>query len=386
MITRATIVLALLIPAALAAQPAIWFTNPHPGEPVFGTVDLAVEVEPADDVLRVEFFVDGEKAGEIGRAPFRIAVDLGEENREHHFEARCHSRSGEVGTTTLVTPSLRVDEKIEATLQQLYVTVLADEGRVLDLTRDDFEITDQGLRQEIVTFERGDVPLAAAVLIDSSASMRRRGLRFALRGAGVFSRNLRTKDELSIQLFADQLLYSSPFSGDRIVATAGLADVRAGGGTALVDHLYVALRQLEERQGRRVVVLLSDGIDSHSTLRMADVNWAARRSRAMIYWLRVGLADMAKSRFSAWKDSDIYRDEHRLLEEAVAGSGGRVVRLESIEEAEPAVAEVLAELRDQYVLGYYPSNAANDGRWRRVNVRVRPAKLTVRARGGYVDY
>jgi Ca-activated chloride channel family protein len=258
---------------------------------------------------------------------------------------------------------------------------------VLDLARGEFVVDDDGERQELLTFARGDVPLTAAVLVDASASMEGRRLRVAVRGAGAFLQGLTPADQASILLFSDRLLHATPFSSDPAILTSGLAGVRAGGGTALNDHLYLALKRLEQQKGRRVLLLLSDGIDSHSALTSSEVRWLAQRSRALIYLIRRGGPPAPhQSRFSSWKGPRRYQDEHRLLTRAVRDSGGRIVTLTDIEETEQAVRGILQELREQYVLGYHPSTARNDGRWREVQVQVRRSGLRVRTRGGYIDY
>lgn len=375
------------VPLHGAQDVDVLIVQPPPGQPLFGVVDFEVEVYPPDQVSRVEFFLDGEKIGELTEPPFRLTPDLGEDNREHRFEARAFTRDGAVSEALLVSPAIRVDEEIEAELQQLYATVTNGERRVLDLEQDDFAIIDNGSRQEIVTFARGDVRLTASLLIDSSASMRGDRLISALRGASAFIAGLKDIDQASILLFSDRPLYTTPFSNDLSELTAGLERVRAEGGTALNDHLYVALKRLEAEQGRRVVIVLSDGIDSHSALRMNQVTWLARRSRALIYWIRTDPRnDAEKSRFSAWKDADEYHEEYRQLASVVLESGGRIVSLERLDDADDAFNEILNELREQYVLGYYPNNTRHDGSWHQVFIRLRGNQLRVRAQRGYVDY
>ncbi len=347
---------------------------------------MVAEVSSVAEVARVDFFVDGELVGSLEAPPFTVRVDVGEENRSHHLRVQAIDQSGQVSEAWFDSPAIRVDDRVEARLQQLYVTVLKGERRVLDLGDSDFEIADNGAPQDKVTFSRGEVPLAAVVLVDASASMKGRRLLFSLRGAASFAERLRSDDETSIQLFSDRLLFSSPFSKDSRASTAGLATVQASGGTALNDHLYRAIKQLESRQGRRVVIILSDGVDSHSTLRIEEVSWLARRSRAMLYWVRIDPTDGTEYRFSAWKNPDQYRRDYQGLGELVSETGGRIVTLDRIEEAEEAVGEILSELREQYVIGYYPSTPYRSGSWHRVDVRVRRPGVRVRVRNGYIDY
>ncbi len=363
-------------------------TSPSPGLPLFGEVEIEADVYPPENVARVEFLVDGESIGEVDTEPFRIQTNLGQDNREHRFEVKAYSPSGQMVDALLISPSIRVDGEVVAELQQLYVTVSAGgTQRILDLLEDDFAIIDNGDRQEAVTFARGDVRLTAAILIDSSVSMRGERLRYALRGATAFIGGIRPIDDASILLFSDRLLHATPFSNDTGMLTAGFGGLEAAGGTALNDHLYLALKQLEHQQGRRVIVLLSDGIDSHSALEMADITWLARRSRALIYWLRTGpRSEARKSRSSAWKSPADYLSEYDQLTRTVLETGGRIVTLGRMQDAETAFREILKELREQYVLGYYPTVSRGDGTWHRVTVRVRRSGLQVRTRGGYVDY
>jgi Ca-activated chloride channel family protein len=382
----AALVLVSLQPARAADEIFVLITRPMVNQPVFGEIEVEAEVSPDGAEAQVEFWLDGGLVGVVAEPPYALSVDVGEENREHEIRARAVSSGGLAAEAVLVTPAIPIDDVVQAELQQLYVTVLGPEGRELGLGEDDFEVRDNGDAQQLVTFTAGHVPLAAALLIDASASMRGRRLGFALRGATAFASGVEPEDEVSIQLFADKLIFQSPYSTEVEVSTAGLSGVEAEGGTALNDYLYRALRQLESRQGRRVVVLLSDGIDSHSVLRIEDVTWFARRSRAMIYWVRTGLWDSDRHRFSAWKDNDRYRREYEQLQETVEQSGGRIITLDSIEQASSAMREILQELREQYVLGYYPSVSRNDGSWHRVNVKVKGSGYAIRARDGYVDY
>ena len=212
-------------------------------------------------------------------------------------------------------------------------------------------------------------------------------LRSALRGAETFLRAMRPGDVSSVVLFSDRWLQATPFSGDAESLMGSLRGVRAAGGTALNDTLYLALKKLEAEQGRRVIILLSDGIDSHSALRMPEVTWLAQRSRALIYWIRTDpRSDQEISLSSAWKDPETYRAERRELTSTVLESGGRVVELTNLKEAENAFTEILAELREQYALGYYPSQNKGDNSWHRITVRTRRPELMVRTKNGYIDY
>ncbi len=377
-------VLALSTPAAHAAV-EVSILQPEFGQAVFGAVDVVAEVTSEQPVRQVEVFIDGEFRGRLDQPPYRWTLEVGEANDRHRFEVVAEDTAGEQGRDVVITSTIRIDQEIEVELQQLYVTVTRDGASARDLRREDFSIVDDGVRQELVTFERGDVPLAALLLVDASDSMRGERLRVALAGARSFIDAMARLDQAALLLFADHVLHATPFTGFPQVLASGLAGVAAGGGTALADHLYAGFKLLEARQGRRVVILLSDGVDTTSVLEMADVLWAARRSQALVYWLRLPLAQRAGAFSSSWRDARGHREELERLEELVRQSGGRIVVLEGVGDTAEAFGEILRELRGQYVLGYYPEPRRNDGGWRKVRVRV-GAGLDVRAREGYVDY
>lgn len=390
---RRALATALAVAAALAAAPPaaaidVFLTSPRPQMGVFGEVTIEADVLSATQVVEVVFRVDGEVVGRRTEPPWRVTVDVGQANVPHTFEATARDAAGDTATGRVVTRTIAVDEAVDLELQQLYVTVTRSGERVLDLPRQAFTVLDEGERQELVTFEGGDVPLVAALLVDTSLSMRGARIRAALEGARAFVSGMRPLDEASLMLFSDRPMHVTPFTSDAAEIARGLGEVEADGGTAVNDHLYAALKRLDRQQGRRVVVLLSDGIDVESVLSIEDVLWKARRSQALVYWIRLrdGESGNVISRTTAWRDMAGQERERAGLARLVQESGGRIVDLARIEEAPAAFREVLAELREQYVLGYYPSANLNDGRWHRVQVQAQGFGLSVRAREGYVDF
>ena len=158
--------------APVWAEPIeVWIEKPRSTKFVFGEVNFEALVKSAAAVAAVEFFLDDQKVAEFVNPPYRLLVDVGFDNVEHHFRVVARDVEGESASSVMVTSALQVDEIVEVELQQLYVTVTEGGQRVLDLDRDDFRITDEGKHQELVTFERGDVPITASLILDSSLSM-----------------------------------------------------------------------------------------------------------------------------------------------------------------------------------------------------------------------
>ena len=390
---RAGLALVLMFVVALLSVPVwaevnVWIDKPDGTEAVFGVVEVEVAVASDQPDIQIEFFLDGKALGIVAEAPYRAKLDVGHENVEHEFHVVARTASGETAEATIVTPSLRVDDTLEVELQQLYITATRNGARVLDLDRGDFRILDDGDKQEIVTFERGDIPLTAILLLDCSGSMEGERLEAALEGARLFLEGMQNLDEAMIMLFSDRLLRSTDFTSDKEVLTSALEEVSTVGGTAINDHLFMALKRLDSRQGRRVVVLFSDGADVHSVLPMEEVLHKARISQALIYWIHLQKPGETKaaSFSSSWRNVEGNEHEYKLLRNTVKEGGGRSEMLEEASQLGDAFAGILAELREQYVVGYYPSKRKNDGKWHAVKVRLNDPDVRVRTRDGYIDY
>lgn len=363
---------------------AAWFLSPPALEPALGRVVLEVEV-PHAEVLEVRFMVDGREVGAVDSRPYRLPVDLGEEFGPHEFVAVVVGPRGELTRVRHKTPGLRVDDAVDLGLRQLYVALEGAAAGGPPLRREELTVLDDGATQEIVTFEGGDAALAVAVLVDASDSMSGDALRSAVGGARALLDGMHELDEASLVLFADGVLFRGHHERVDEEMEQILATVSAAGGTALNDTLYVALRQLEARQGRRVIVLLSDGLDIHSALNIDQVEWAMRRSGSVVYWIELRTARSDDRVRSPWRTDEQHDVERSGLRRLVADSGGRVVPIEGIEGAAEAFGSILGELRSQVVLGYYPLRDLDDGAWHTVSVRVARPGITARTRRGYID-
>ncbi len=353
------------------------------GEAVFGEVEVGADIYPPEaDISRVEFYLDSRVVGVLDRPPYRLAIDAGQENVEHQFQVVVYDTAGTTATSSVWTPRIETDDEITLDLQQLYVTVERFDERVLDLSREDFAVMDNSARQQLVTFERGDVPFTAVLLVDASTSMKGRRLRIALEGAEAFVRGMRELDQAKLMLFSDRVIHETPFTTFASVLTVGLAGVEAEGGTALNDHLYLAMKRLQTRQGRRVMVVLSDGIDVESVMSMAQVRWSASQLQPVVYWIRL---EERPRHQSMWRGPDEHEHEHEQFHEMALESGGRIETIHRIEDVGQAFRSILEDLRNQYVLGYYPPKTASKDAWHKILVRVPDPTLTVRARGSYLE-
>lgn len=376
--------LAVSRPAAAAVQ--VKLLAPAPQQPVFGQVVIEAEVKGSEPIVRVEFLIDGKPVGVVRHPPYRVVVDAGEDNREREFRAVAYGASGGSAADRVVTLAVRIDDQMSVRLQQLFVTVMQRGARTLALDPADFRILDNGLEQKIVTFDKGELPITAVLLLDSSESMRGELLAAAEGGARAFIGGMRPLDQAMLALFSDQLLRVTEFTADHGALEQALSGVEARGGTAVNDFLYMSLKLLEGRQGRRVVVLLSDGSDVNSVLSMGEVLRKARSSQSLIYWIQLEGGAKHKSYTSSWRGHVENDKDYRDLERAVEESGGRIQRVDRTQDIEPVFRGIMQELREQFSIGYYPSNLKNDGAWHTIKVSVAQPGCKVRTANGYVDF
>lgn len=388
---RFLLLLALLAaPRSAAAAPVVSLVQPPPGEVVFGQIEIRADVFPGGaPIRRVELYFDRLRVGVKEAPPYRFTVDAGQDNVEHHIEIVATDAAGATGTASLTTPLLRADMEIDVRLQQLFVNLESGGGPVAGLSREDFTILDDGVPQSIVTFEHGDVPFTAVLLLDASTSMQKGKLDTAIDGVRAFVHAMNRLDEAKLFLFSDHTLLETPFTSVPSILTLGLSDVQAQGGTALNDALFLGLKRLDDRLGRKVIVLLSDGIDVESVMPMEAVRKVARRSQASLYWLRLHRDGEEENGplqafYTAWRDAEGHRKEMDELRAAVLESGGRIDTLKSVEDVPAALTRIIRELRDQYVLGYSPTVHRGAGTWHKIELKVRGAGR-VRVQEGYLE-
>jgi VWFA-related protein len=260
----------------------------------------------------------------------------------------------------------------------------AERQYVADLTRDDFLILENNKPQPLTFFARSDVPLAVALLIDSSASMMT-ALRTAQDAAIGFVRELGPKDVAMIVDFDSKVKIFQSFTDDHTLLDDAIRKTAAGGSTSLYTAVYIALTELARLKigdesvtaRRRAIVLLSDGDDTASLVNFDDVVDLAERSNIVVY--SIGL----RSNFPLFRNSNrnAVSGEFALRRFAMQ-TGGRVVYPTTDRELEAAYSDIRSELANQYVLAY-ESPPGIPRIWRTISVRVNRPGVIARTRPGY---
>ena len=275
--------------------------------------------------------------------------------------------------------TLRVNVK----LVNVYTTVLDTQGApVGSLTKDNFTIAEDGYPQQIAHFEReSDLPLSIVLGIDTSLSTRK-DLRLELESARRFIHTiLRPRDRVMIMAFDTEVREVVRFTSDLKTIDRGLDAIKAGGATALYDAVLLASDALQDRQGRKVLVVVTDGGDTISSTSYQQALREAIQSEALVY----SVIDVP---IAANAGRDI-GGEHALIQLS-HDTGGRYFYAANGSDLDTVFKKIDEELRTQYLLAYYPNRRIADSDFRRISVEVKPPKdddhpgpLTVRARTGY---
>jgi VWFA-related protein len=262
-----------------------------------------------------------------------------------------------------------------ARIVPIFATVVDATGRLVPgLQREDFTILDNGRPQEVTFFLNETTPFTAVVMLDYSASMTA-NLDLLKAAAEQFVLRLLPDDRAQVGAFSDKIQLSGTFTGDRDDLVLALGDLQFGNPTRLYDAIDQSIAELATVEGRKVVVVFTDGDDTASRVGMNDVLERAREHEVMIY--SIGLeAEFFNGRTRVRSRPD--RGLRRLSDE----TGGGYFELRRTDDLAPTFTRVAQELHSQYTLGFTP--AMLDGREHRLEVRTREAGATVRARRSYI--
>lgn len=271
---------------------------------------------------------------------------------------------------------------VKVNLVRLLVSVRDRSGALrTNLNKQDFQVLDSGVPQEIAVFERNtSLPLSVAILIDTSGSTQidlhyevDSVLKFipALLNAG------NPDDAFALISFNWQANLESDFSRNARRAEHALHSLHGDGGTSLYDAIYAASDLLSGREGRHVMVVVTDGGDTTSYKHYGDALAAAQRSDAVLYPVVVIPIESDAGRNTG--------GEHALATLA-ASTGGRIFNPDGFDQLDQAFAEILQELRTQYLIGFYPHGVREQPRlFHPVKVQLFDSSLRVTARSGYYE-
>jgi len=253
--------------------------------------------------------------------------------------------------------------KVNVKLVNVFVTVLNQQGApVGDLQKDNFKLQEDDIPQTISVFSReSELPLSIVLAIDVSLSTKK-DLPLELESARKFVHSiLRPQDALSLFEFSEHVDQLTGFTSNLQKIDNGISRVRNGSATALYDAVYLGSQALSKRQGRKVLVVITDGGDTLSQTNYQEALRAAQESEALVYSLIITPIE-----------ADAGRDlggEHALIQMS-RDTGGKHYYAAGLAQLDRAFQQISDELRTQYLLAYYPTRRLTDGDFRRVKVDV----------------
>ena len=292
--------------------------------------------------------------------------------------------------------------RVSTTLITVPVSVMDRNGRFIsDLKQDQFRLFEDGVEQQIAFFENAEAPFTVALVLDVSDSTKAKLAQ--IKAAAVsFTNELRVNDRVLIMVFDQNITVLCEPTSDRQTLQLAISHAQSGGGTSLYDAVDLAITtRLKRIRGRKAIVLFTDGVDTtsrsatyESTLR------AAEELDALIYTIQFNTYDdVAKSQTASYPAGQMrpqvvtskgesldvaYKRATNYLQLLSDKSAGRFYYAASLSQLAAIFARIAAELREQYSLGYYPSNKYAEKKKRELRVRVSVPNIALRYRKSYI--
>jgi len=263
----------------------------------------------------------------------------------------------------------------------LTVTATDPGGKyITDLSQDDFDVFEDGAKQQITFFSKTQQPISLALLIDTSASMEER-MGIAQEAAVGFARQLHKDDQAEVIDFDSQVRILAPFTNDGAALEKAIRATTANGSTSLYNAIYISLKDLKKARAaspddirRQAIVLLSDGDDTSSLVEFDEVLDLARRSETAIYAIGLRQGEIGRREF---------KEAEFVLRQLSQETGGHVYFPTDARELPKIYQSIWEELSSQYTIAYSSSNPKRDGAWRRIQIRIKRPGVIARTKTGY---
>ncbi|MBN2321005.1 MAG: VWA domain-containing protein [Acidobacteria bacterium] len=259
---------------------------------------------------------------------------------------------------------------VNVDLVMMYTSVFDKNGRFIrSLEKEDFNVYEDGVRQEIASFSQEDVPLSMGIIVDTSGSMDDK-IEQVNRAAYAFIKAGNPQDEFFLVGFNDEVELLQPFTSDIDEIADELENTIITGGTALYDAVFLGVEEARRgKKEKKAIVVITDGNDRESTYSLQELIASIQESDIQIFNIGFIDEDDSKGLFGFFKKSDSEKARD-ALERISEETGGKAYFPEDIADIHSIVTEIAHELRNQYSIGYFSSNHARDGSWRRVVIRL----------------
>ncbi len=275
---------------------------------------------------------------------------------------------------------------VNVDLVLMYTSAFDKKGHFVGgLKKENFKVYEDGIGQSIASFSQEDVPLSMGILMDLSGSMRRK-LDQVNKAALVFIRSSNPQDQVFMIGFNDEVELIQDFTSDIDEIADALDNTVVTGGTALYDAIYLGVQKAHTgSKAKKAIVVISDGEDRDSYYKLDELVAKVQESDVQVFCVGFLNAIPDKGLFGRWSKSIPERARDALMRISEE-TGGKAFFPDKLEDLNGIVSEIANELRNQYSIGYFSSNAARDGSFRRVKIELAgstPANTYLRYRRGY---
>jgi VWFA-related protein len=352
---------------------SVRITSPLGRTGLTGPIRIVAQVQPTEAAAlrQVRFFVDDRLVRALEQAPYAVEwVDDNPFERRKIVVEAVDSRGHEAKDTVVLEP-FEVIETSDVASVLVEAAVQDENGRfVKDLPPAAFSLLEDGVPQTLDLVRQENVGATFALLVDSSASMSRR-MDFVQRTASTLAGYMTARDRMLVAPFSKAIGSTTGPTNDSATIVGAIRAIRPVGGTAILDSLVQAAASLRSADGRRAIVLITDGYDEHSSTTFESALEAVKAAHATVYV--VGIGGVA----------GISLKGERLLKKLAAETGGRSF-FPSNELQLSTVHDTLTEdVANRYLLTYTPANQKADGAWHAISVATDRPDYRVLARAGY---
>jgi len=326
---------------------------------------------PKGTVIRsVIFYAGDKKLHEWTRAPYALDLPTARLAGYDYVRASAVDETGYEASDLLFLDGQRFIEEMEVNVVELPVSVSDGSGtQVTNLEEKNFTILENGKPQKISSFNfAANLPISVGVLLDHSGSMEKRMDAAKAAAIGFFQKIIRKKDRAFIGAFASDPARNAPFVSEVATLEAQVNAIpTAGGGTALFDAIVTGLYRFRNVQGRRALIVITDGEDTTSRLNYDDMLSYARAARVPLYFIGVGFA-LGDSR----------------MKSLAAETGGVAYFIRNVNQLSGTYDQLEKDLRSQYLLSYHTESSKKDQTYRTIEVKVDRSDARVRTIRGFI--
>ncbi len=349
---------------------------PQP-DPAGGNVKVKVAVQSIGGGVakQVELFLGDKKLKTwTGDGPYEVTIPLAQYGKSEFLRATAIAEDGKEANDIrfLKGPNTTI-ESVRVDVVQLHISALdKDNHFVKGLAEPDFAVQEDGRAQKVTGFEVAEkLPLTIGLVVDGSGSMEKSMPFVHDASAELFRGMIREKDRGFIIEFREQPHMIQELTGDTVALQRASRETSARGATSLYDSVVLGLYQFRTLQGRKALIVITDGADNHSHVEFQTLLRYARSSGAPIYFIAVGLSVL---------DFGIRKEINELAGE----SGGTVFHTSSASKIGEITKRIEEELRSQYIVAFRTDSQKPDGEYRAVTVSVNKPGVTTRTIKGYI--